>query len=167
MAGAIGCSDPATLPPKAAMAIDLGPPAAGTTGGCPTQHAYSIPDNEFSDIMNTGSPDVRVTDGKNDVSVDCRVADSGGTFSIFGQIKKTGANFAVSGEGITESGGGMASIAEKDPNSIQGSGVCALTVKSLHGGAIWAQFQCDAFNENNGLGRCSSNGAFIFENCQK
>jgi hypothetical protein len=172
--GGAACSDPASRPAQAGMAIEIFGGSGCLIGASPP---FAIPSGSYPTLMSTGgTDDDRVVDGDPDVDVSCRVSASNELVSLTGSLRKTSVvSFSASGEfppaGCPRTTAG--SIENKcvhvsQRNNQSGAalaGDCYLEVKFVKAGALYAKFDCDELIEDTTA--CPAQGAFVFENCDK
>jgi hypothetical protein len=179
--GGGACSDPASLPAQAGMAIEIFGGSSCLIGASPP---FAIPTGSYPILMANcdsnsgcgGGDDARVVDGDPDTDVSCTVSANDNLVSVSGSLGKASVvSFSVSGEfpptGCPRATAGAienkcARVAQRNNQSqAQLEGDCYLDVEFVKGGAIYAKFDCDALTED--ATSCPARGAFVFENCRK
>ena len=170
--GCSDCSDPPTPPAQAAVAIDL-----RSTADCGlASFPLSLPSGalEYRAIKKCGGTrsttdpdcldDYKVVNRKSGNSVECSVSGGGDTWSIQASVSNT--NFTFSASGQIGSGGGTLRVSSYNTGTATTltDPACAVTVRSIDGGLIWAEFNCQDFDEAP-TRICEATGTFVFENC--
>lgn len=157
--GTLGCSDPATSPPRGGAYLEVGnanPLEAGKN--CPHSSlgitlGYTAPSQ-----LSTGKP---LTDEENGAHVSCSI--NGGKFH--GQLTKDAGFFVM--DGTVSNGTGTASIAVYDEKAVKtlaspSDKPCQVTVLSKSDEKIWATFTCEALTSSAPNLLCAATQGVVF-----
>ena len=176
------CSDPPAPPAQGAFTIQVGIGA----GVCQVTHGpESVPtDDSQNSIYNELHCDVTSgckadeivkVDRQDGVSVSCKVKSVGNDqFEV--RVTMAGDKLSLDGSGTVGKTGGEMQLNSWDSNTQTLTSTtdnpCTVTIIPNRGGIskgkIWAQFNCPVFTDQTApgtTGGCSSQGAFLFENC--
>jgi hypothetical protein len=176
---ALGCSE--TPPPAAKGASAF----SATSGGCGVTGGFEIPAGEApTSGTYLGS---RVTDGKSGAEVSCTVSPGSGGYEISGSVQQGQRGLTITNGVVTPNpalpGGyaGTGMIYHYDslsgPLQTLPGQTCAITVgtdaahlQDIASGRVWGNFVCDLDTVGDPATpsvRCSAQGHFVFENCDK
>jgi len=182
-AGACGldgvCEEQCDGDPDCAEAGIDAPPAKGasnfviTSGGCNVNGAFAIP--EGTQPTTDRYLGARVEDGQDDADVDCQVAASGEGYIVAAYVQQGQRRLNLAADllpfgGASYTGPATVTHYASETGALSSQTDCTASVnpdQDVAPGRIWGNFACDVGDPNQPTVRCTAEGSFAFENCER